>query len=128
MPPTSTDTPRVVRRRRRRRIRWGLLGAAVAVSTVGFAATRGGSPADTPGALASSVGADRELPDRASRSASRVEEPVPPPAVRVTADGTSRDAFVRAATVAELLAGLGIAVDGDDEVTPPLAGPPGRAG
>jgi hypothetical protein len=47
--------------------------------------------------------------------------------VTVTADGSSRDVFVRAATVAELLGGLGIAVDGDDEVAPPLAAPPGRA-
>jgi hypothetical protein len=47
--------------------------------------------------------------------------------VTVTADGSSRDVFVRAATVGDLLAGLGIVVDGDDEVTPPLAAPPGRA-
>jgi hypothetical protein len=127
MPPTSTDTSRAARRRRRRRIRGALLAAAVAVPTAGFAATRGGPSAAPPAALASSVGADRDLPERASRSASRAEEPVPPPAVTVTADGSSRDVFVRAATVGELLAGLGIAVDGDDEVTPPLAAPPGRS-
>lgn len=127
MPPTSTDTSRAARRQRSRRIRRALLAAAVAGSATGFAVTRGGPSAAPPAALASSAGADRDLPERASRSASRAEEPVPPPAVTVTADGASRDVFVRAATVADLLGRLGIAVDGDDEVTPPLADPPGPA-
>lgn len=127
MPRTSTDTSRAARRRRRRRIRGALLAAAVTVPAAGFAATRGG-PADAPpAALVSSVAADRELAERASRAGERSEEPVPPPAVTVTADGASRDVFVRAATVSDLLAGLGIAVDGDDEVTPPLDAPPGPA-
>ncbi|HET9772137.1 MAG TPA: G5 domain-containing protein, partial [Acidimicrobiia bacterium] len=127
MPLTSTDTPRAARRRRRRRVRGALLALAVAVPAAGFAATRGGPAAAPPAALASSVAADRDQPERASRSGLRVEEPVPPPAVTVTADGATRDVYVRAATVGELLAGLGLAVDGDDEVTPPLGAPPGRA-
>jgi rare lipoprotein A len=104
-----------------------MLAAAVAVSTAGFAATRGGPSSGPPAALAASVGVDREMPERASRSGDRTEEPVPPPAVSVTADGASRDVFVRAATVADLLARLAIAVDGDDEVTPAVDAPPGRA-
>jgi hypothetical protein len=106
-----------------------MLAASVAISVAGFAATRGGPTSGPPAALASSVEAGRELPERASRGgapATRAEEPAPPPPVRVTAGGASRNVYVPAATVGELLAGLGIAVDGDDEVTPAVDAPPGR--
>ena len=110
-----------------------MLAASVAIPMAGFAATREGSTSVPPTALASSVEAGRDLPERASRRrapAVRAEEPVPPPAVTVTAGGAGfprRAVYVRAATVGDLLAGLGIAVDGDDEVTPPVDAPPGRA-
>ena len=107
-----------------------MLAASVAISMAGFAATRGGPASAPPTALASSVEAGRGLPERASRSGApgaRAEEPFPPPAVTVTAGGESRAVYVRAATVGDLLAGLGIAVDGDDEVTPAVDAPPGRA-
>jgi hypothetical protein len=75
----------------------------------------------------SALAVDHLAPDRASRSGVREEEPVPPSAVSVTSDGSSRDVFVAAGTVGELLAGLGIALDADDEVTPPVGAAPGRA-
>ncbi len=104
-----------------------MLAVAVAVSTAGFAAIRSGPSSGSPATLAASVESNRDMPERASRSGDRAEEPLPPPAVTVTSDGASRDVFVRAATVAELLARLNIAVDGDDEVTPAIDAPPGRA-
>ncbi len=104
-----------------------MLAVAVAVSTAGFAAIRSGPSSGPPATLAASVETNRDMPERASRSGGRAEEPLPPPAVTVTSDGASRDVFVRAATVAELLARLDIAVDGDDEVTPAIDAPPGRA-
>jgi hypothetical protein len=130
MPPTSTDVPRVVRRRRRRarRLQLGaaLVVVAVAVPLAGLVAGRDGSSGERP-ALAAELAAARVVPDRASRSGAREQEPAPPAAVTVTSDGASRDVFVTASTVAELLAGLGLAVDGDDEVTPALDAPPGPA-
>ena len=76
--------------------------------------------------MASALAADHLAPDRASRSGPR-EEPDPPTAVTVTSDGSSRDVFVTAGTVGELLAGLGITLDADDEVMPRRDAAPGRA-
>jgi rare lipoprotein A len=132
MPPTCPDVSDA--RRRDGRLahrRWALLLAAVlAVPVAGLAVARGvpgGSSHRLAAAPAAAIEPDHLVRDRASRSSWREEEPVPPKAVTVTHDGSSSDVFSTAATVGELLAGLGITLDGDDEVTPPSDAPPGRA-
>jgi hypothetical protein len=130
MPPTSPDAAPTRPRRLAGRPRVAVLALALPVALVGGLALRGGSRPHQPtlrsAAIAASVDADRLERDRASRSAWR-DDPVPPKKVRVTADGSTREVFASAATVGDLLAGLGITVDGDDEVTPPLDAPPGPA-
>jgi hypothetical protein len=130
MPPTSPDTPHGTRRRL-----IGLAGAAVVaavlVAGVGGAAvvriaSGGHGPTLRSAALAASVDADRLERDRASRSAFR-DEAVPPKPVSVTHDGSTTAVSTAAATVGDLLAQLGVALDGDDEVTPPLDAPPGQS-
>jgi hypothetical protein len=133
MAPTSTDTPRRDRRRFSGRSAAAFLVVALAVPTAGVAALRGasrsGGPTLRPAAMAASVDGDRLYRDRASRSAVRDEQPAATPAKPVTVvhDGTRREVATAARTVGDLLAGLGIRVDGDDEVTPPLDAPPGGA-
>src|SRR5438105_4155495 len=131
MPSTSPDGPRL-----RRRGVAGLAGPAVvavvvAAAAMGAAVVRGGPASDRStlrsAAMAASVGADHLARERASRSAIREPDPAPGPKVRVTHDGTSGEVLTSAATVGDLLAGLGITLDGDDEVTPPLDAPPGGA-
>jgi hypothetical protein len=100
----------------------------VATAAVGVAAVRGLSsdrPTLRSAALAASIDADHLARDRASRSAVREPDPPPQTKVTVTHDGVSREVMTSAATVGDLLAGLGIALDSDDEVTPPLDAPPG---
>ena len=75
-------------------------------------------------AMAVTVDADHLAPDRASRSAVRDEEPPASKVVTVVHDGTRRAVVAPTATVGDLLAGLGITLDGDDEVTPPLDAAP----
>jgi hypothetical protein len=130
MLPTSTDTRRTrraARHARRRRLGAALLAAAEIVPVAVVAGTRGGPSGEHSVSLAAAVDGDHLARDRASRSAFREDEPVPPKAVTVTHDGRSQAAFLAAGTVAELLTNLGISVDGDDEVTPPLDVPPGNA-
>src|SRR6266850_6595702 len=118
MPPTSPDAPDGARRRL-----IGLSGAAVAAVLVaavsGAAVVRiasgGHRPTLRSAALAASVDADRLERGRASRSAFR-DEPVPPKQVSVTHDGSTTAVSTAAATVGDLLAELGVALDGDDEV------------
>ena len=128
MPPTSTDTGSG-RRRPTGRVAAGVLAAAVAVPVAGLAMA-GGGPSH-PGAqtlrsaaMAATFDADHLAPDRASRSAFRDEEPPAPKSVTVVHDGTRQAVVAPAATVGDLLAGLGITLDGDDEVTPPLDAAP----
>jgi hypothetical protein len=105
-----------------------VLAVFVAAVCAGVAGARSGSggPSRRPTATLTAA-VDHLAPERASRSFARDEEPVPPQAVTVTHDGSSTEAFTSAATVAGVLAGLGLTVDGDDEVVPPLDAPPGRA-
>jgi hypothetical protein len=131
MAPTSTDTHRRLRERLRGQLGVVLLAAAVAAPVAGAAALWSahdrGNPTLRSAALAASVDADRLARDRASRSASREEAPAAPAKpVTVIHDGTRQEVVARAATVGEVLAGLGIKLDGDDEVSPPLAAPPGE--
>src|SRR5437764_14486191 len=128
MPPTSPDAPHATRRRL-----IGLFGATLAAAVLvaaagGVAVVRiasgGHGPTLRSAALAASVDADRLGRDRASRSAFR-DEVVPPKPVSVTHDGSTTAVSTPAATVGDLLAELGVALNGDDEVTPPLDAPPG---
>src|SRR5581483_7839952 len=129
MPSTSPDTAP-------RRRRWSLSGraapavvaATVAAGAMGAAVVRGVSaerPTLRSAALAASVDADHQARDRASRSAFRDPEPAPQTKVTVSHDGQSSEVMTAAATVGDLLAGLGVTLDADDEVTPPLDAPPG---
>ncbi|HKN41207.1 MAG TPA: ubiquitin-like domain-containing protein, partial [Acidimicrobiia bacterium] len=131
MPPTSPD----VGRARRRRIGGvpgpALIAVVVAAMAVGAAVVRGGSSPHRPtlrsAAMAASLDADHLARDRASRSFAREPELAPAKTVKVTHDGSTTEVASSAASVGELLAGLGITLDGDDEVTPPLDAPPGAA-
>ncbi|HYT39044.1 MAG TPA: hypothetical protein VEN99_06015, partial [Acidimicrobiia bacterium] len=92
MPPTSTDTGQGGRRGIGR-LGAGLLAAALVVPVTGMAAGLGGrshrgGQTLRSAALAVTVDADRLARDRASRSASRNEIPVPPQPVTVVHDGT----------------------------------------
>lgn len=100
----------------------------VAAAAIGAAVVRGVSgerPTLRSAALAASIDADHLARDRASRSAFRDPEPTPQTTVTVTHDGQSAVVMTSAATVGDLLAGLGVTLDADDEVTPPLDAPPG---
>ncbi|MDQ1490258.1 MAG: hypothetical protein QOJ23_2772 [Actinomycetota bacterium] len=132
MPPTSTDTRRRVRRRFSGRSAATFLVVALAVPLAGVAALRGASHSGGPtlrsAAMAAGVDGDRLYRDRASRSAVRDEQPATPAkAVTLVHDGTRREVATAAPTVGDLLAGLGIRLDGDDEVSPPLDAPPDGA-
>jgi hypothetical protein len=131
MPLTCPDVARARRRRVAGLPAPAVIGVVVAALAVGVAAVRSSSHPDRPtlrsAALAASVDADHLARDRASRSAFREVEPVPPKKVRVTHDGRTSEVFASATTVGELLAGLGISLDGDDEVSSPLSAPPGAA-
>jgi len=128
MPSTSPDAAP--------RRRWSLSGraapavvaATVAAAAMGAAVVRGVSaerPTLRSAALAASIDADHLARDRASRSAFRDPQPAPQAKVTVTHDGQSSEVMTSAATVGDLLAGLGVTLDADDEVTPPLDAPPG---
>jgi resuscitation-promoting factor RpfB len=131
MPSTSPDTaPRRRRRRFSGRSAPAVVAVTVATAAMGAAIVRGVSserPTLRSAALAASIDADHLARDRASRSEFREPEPAPAPQAKVTVthDGSSRDVMTSAATVGDLLAGLGVTLDGDDEVTPPLDAPPG---
>jgi hypothetical protein len=128
MPPTSPDAAPSRRRRRfAGRSVPAVVAVTVATAAVGVAAVRGLSsdrPTLRSAALAASIDADHLARDRASRSEFR--EPAAPPQAKVTVthDGSSREVMTSAATVGELLADLGVTLDADDEVTPPLDAPP----
>jgi len=128
MPPTSPDTAPRRRRRLPGRSAPALVAVTVAVAAIGAAVVHGVSP-DRPtlrsAALAASIDADHLARDRASRSDFRDVDAPPRAKVVVTHDGSSQDVMTSAATVGDLLAELGITLDGDDEVMPPLGAPPG---
>ncbi len=129
MPSTSPDAaPRRGRRRFTGRSVPAVVAVTVAAAAIGAVVVRG-APPERPtlrsAALAASIDADHVARDRASRSAFRAPDPAPQTKVTVTHDGSSRDVVTSAATVGDLLAGLGVTLDADDEVTPPLDAPPG---
>lgn len=86
MPPTSTVTRRRVRRHPLFRFGPPLLAAVMAIPFVALVATWGGSSEAPKAALASAVEppAEHLAPDRASRSAVRVEEPAAPETTTTT--------------------------------------------
>jgi hypothetical protein len=87
MPPTSTDTRRKVRKHPLFRFGPPVLAAAMAIPFVALVVTGGGSPGERKASLAAAVAPPVEhvAPDRASRSAFRVEEPVAPETTTTTA-------------------------------------------
>jgi hypothetical protein len=87
MPPTSTYTRRRVRRHPLFRFGPPLLAAVMAIPFVALIVTWGGSSEEPEAAPASAVAppAEHVAPDRASRSALRMEEPVAPETTTTTA-------------------------------------------
>jgi hypothetical protein len=127
MPPTSPDTAAHRRRSFSGRSAPAVIAVTVAAAAIGAAVVHGISsdrPTLRSAALAASIDADHLARDRASRSAFREPEPAPQTRVTVTHDGSSQDVMTSAATVGDLLANLGVTLDSDDEVTPPLDAPP----
>ena len=86
MPPTSTVTRRRVRRHPLFRFGPPVLAAGMAIPFVALVVTWGGSSEEPKAALASAVEppAEHLAPDRASRSAVRVEEPAAPETTTTT--------------------------------------------
>src|SRR5579884_2063581 len=112
MPSTSPDT---APRRRRRGLSGRSVPAVVAVTVAAAAMgvavigrVGSGGPTLRSSALAASIDADHLARDRASRSAFRDPEPPPQAEVTVTHDGATQDVMTSAATVGDLLAGLGV--------------------
>ena len=89
MPPTSTDTRRRVRRHWFFRFVPPVLMAAMAVPFAALVVTWGGSSEERDASLASAVAPPEEhsAPDRASRSALRLEEPEVAPSTTSTTVG-----------------------------------------
>jgi len=87
MPPTSTDTRRKVRRHPLFRFGPPVLAALMAIPFGALVLSWGGSSGEREASLASAVAppAEHVAPDRASRSAVRVEEPVAPETTTTTA-------------------------------------------